>query len=133
MELYGYNSPNCPMVYRTVWWVIRDELVALGKRIRRRGYNSPDCPVVHGLSGEPTVPAPMVVRVINARHVARSNGRLGAPDYPVCTGQCPVRQPVLGSNGQLRPIWKGILHRTCYSSSILISNQLGAPLDRRQG
>jgi hypothetical protein len=39
-----------------------DELVALGKRKRRRGYNSPDCPVVHQtvrwctrLSGEPTV------------------------------------------------------------------------------
>jgi hypothetical protein len=39
-----------------------------------------------GLSGEPTVPAPTVVRAINARHVARSNGRLvhrtvsGAPN-----------------------------------------------------
>jgi hypothetical protein len=29
---------------------------------------------------------PTVVHAINVRHVARSNGRLGAPDYPVGTG-----------------------------------------------
>jgi hypothetical protein len=45
--VYDYNSPDCPVVHRIVRWVIRGELVALGKRKRRRGYNSPDCPVVH--------------------------------------------------------------------------------------
>jgi hypothetical protein len=47
MELYDYNSPDCPVVHRNVRWVIRDELVGLGKRKRRRGYNSSDCLVVH--------------------------------------------------------------------------------------
>jgi hypothetical protein len=46
-DLYGYNSPDCSVVHRTVRWVIRDELAALGKQKRQRGYNSPDCPVVH--------------------------------------------------------------------------------------
>jgi hypothetical protein len=43
--VYGYNSPDGPVAHQTVRWVIRGELVALGKRKRRRGYNSPDCPV----------------------------------------------------------------------------------------
>jgi hypothetical protein len=47
MTVYGYNSPDCPVVHRTVRWVIRGELVALRKRKRRRDYNSPDCPLVH--------------------------------------------------------------------------------------
>ena len=45
-----------------------------------------------GLSGEPTVDCATISRAIRGRRVARSNGRLGAPDCPVCTGQCPVRQ-----------------------------------------
>jgi hypothetical protein len=36
------------------------------------------------MSGEPTAPAATVVRAINARHVASSNGRLGAPDSVRC-------------------------------------------------
>jgi hypothetical protein len=68
-----------------------------------------------GLSGEQTAPAPTVDHAINARRVARSNGRLGAPDCPVCTGQCPVRQPAPRSNGRMHPIWKEIVHRTSYS------------------
>jgi hypothetical protein len=68
-----------------------------------------------GLFGEPTAPAPTIVHAINARHVACSNGRLGAPDCPVHTGQCPVRQPAPRSNDRIRSIWKEITHRTCYS------------------
>jgi hypothetical protein len=34
----------------------------------------------------------MVGRAIRGRRVARTNGRQEAPDCPVCTGQCPVRQ-----------------------------------------
>jgi hypothetical protein len=37
-----------------------------------------------GLSGEPTAPATTVARAISARHVARSNGRLDAPDSVRC-------------------------------------------------
>jgi hypothetical protein len=50
-----------------------------------------------GLSGEPTVD-----RAIRGRRVARANGRQGAPDCPVCTGQCLVRQLPQIYNGRLR-------------------------------
>ena len=45
-----------------------------------------------GLSGESTVSRgngrPRIPRVTRGR----ANGHIGAPDCPVCTGQCPVRQ-----------------------------------------
>jgi hypothetical protein len=41
----------------------------------------------------------------------RANGHIGAPDCPVCTGQCPVRQRLSISNGRFRQIRKQI-HRT---------------------
>jgi hypothetical protein len=45
-----------------------------------------------GLSGEPTV-GPANGRPRNPRATrGRANGQKGAPDCPVCTGQCPVRQ-----------------------------------------
>jgi hypothetical protein len=47
------------------------------------------------LSGEPTAASATVGRAIRGRHVARSNGRQGAPD-------CPVRQPARSCNGRLR-------------------------------
>jgi hypothetical protein len=62
-----------------------------------------------------------------------SNGRQGAPDCPVCTGQCPVRQRARSCNGQLCPIWKEIAHQTGYSSCPVAHRTVGAPLDRRQG
>jgi hypothetical protein len=43
-----------------------------------------------------------VGRAIHGRHVARANGRQGAPDCLVCTGQCPVRQLTRRRNGHLR-------------------------------
>jgi hypothetical protein len=66
-----------------------------------------------GLSGEPTV--------------GRANGRPrnpratrgkrqwsdGAPDYPVCTGQCPVRQRLQDCKGRLRQIRKEICTGQC--------------------
>jgi hypothetical protein len=64
MESYGYNSPDCPV--RHLWWTRRS-------REKEQG----DVAIIHqtvrwctGLSGEPTAPAPTVVRAINARHVA---------------------------------------------------------------
>jgi hypothetical protein len=44
-----------------------------------------------------------------------SNGQLGAPDCPVCTGQCSMRHLAQRSNGRLYPNWKEIVHRTSYS------------------
>jgi hypothetical protein len=61
-----------------------------------------------GLSGEPTAASATVGRAIRARRVALTNGRLGAPDCPVCTEQCPMRQPARRSNGRLRQEWKEI-------------------------
>jgi hypothetical protein len=66
-----------------------------------------------GLSGEPTV--------------SRANGRPknpratrgkcqrsdGAPDCPVCTGQCPMRQRLQDCNGRLRQIRKKICTGQC--------------------
>jgi hypothetical protein len=56
-----------------------------------------------GLSGEPTVG-----RAIRTRHVAEPTVGRGAPDCPVCTGQCPVRQRLQSANGRLRQIRKEI-------------------------
>jgi hypothetical protein len=54
-----------------------------------------------GLSGEPTATSATVGRAIRARRVAPANGRLGAPDCPVCTGLCLVRQRLQFCNGRL--------------------------------
>jgi hypothetical protein len=67
---------------------------------------APDCPVSQWSS------APTVGYANRRRRVARSNSRLGTPDCPVCTGQCPVRQPTPTTNGRMRQIWKEIMHRT---------------------
>jgi hypothetical protein len=65
-----------------------------------------------GLSGEPTVGwangRPRNPRVTRGR----ANGQMGAPDCPVCTGQCPVRQRLEACNGRLHQFWKEIGHRT---------------------
>jgi hypothetical protein len=43
----------------------------------------------------------------------RANGHIGAPDCPMCTGQCPVRQRLSDSNGRLRQIRKDICTGQC--------------------
>jgi hypothetical protein len=66
-----------------------------------------------GLSGESTV------GWANGRprdpHETRgcANGRKGAPDCPVCTGQCPVRQRLQSANGRLRQRRKEICTGQC--------------------
>jgi hypothetical protein len=47
-----------------------------------------------GLSGEPSAPTPTIDNAISGRRVARANSHQAAPDYPVCTRQCPVCQGV---------------------------------------
>jgi hypothetical protein len=55
-----------------------------------------------GLSGEPTV-SWTNGRPCNPRMTRGwANGLKGAPDCPVCTGQCPVRQWLQNANGRLR-------------------------------
>jgi hypothetical protein len=66
-----------------------------------------------GLSGEPTVcrgnGRPRIPRVTRGR----ANGHIRAPDCPVCTGQCPVRQRLLIFNGWFRQIRKEIRTGQC--------------------
>jgi hypothetical protein len=50
-----------------------------------------------GLSGESEPPEPTVGSAMSGRRVACANGRLGTPDCPVGTGQCPC------ANGTTRP------------------------------
>jgi hypothetical protein len=80
-----------------------------------------------GLPGEPTVATATVDRAIRGRRVAHSNGRLGTSDCPVCTEQCPVRQPTPRTNG-----WKVIAHRTATVTVWWCTRLSGAPPDRRQ-
>jgi hypothetical protein len=65
-----------------------------------------------GLSGEPKVASATVGRAIRGRRVARANGRQGAPECPVCTGQCSVRQLPRIYNGRLCLNRNEIAHRT---------------------
>ena len=85
---------------------IGDELVALGKSPRTLRLK------FTGLSGESEPPEPTVNSAISGRRVARANGRLGTPDYSVCTGQRPVRQRDRRPNGRMHQIRKRIEHWT---------------------
>ena len=124
MELSWLEQPRLCSVWehRTVWWCtgqcpVRQagsgELAALGENLTAYGYNSSDCPVCTGLSGEPTV-GRANGRPRDPRETrGRANGREGAPDCPVCTGQCPVRQRLPSANGRLRQIRKEIRTGQC--------------------
>jgi hypothetical protein len=74
-----------------------------------------------GLSGEPTADCATVGSEIGGRHVARTNGRKGAPDCPVCTGLSGVHRTVPGvpTDAEVQrssaPEKEGDPHRTVYS------------------
>jgi hypothetical protein len=104
----GKNQRRTAIIHRTVRW----------------------CTV---LFGEPTVASATVGRAIRGRRVARANGRQGAPNYPVCTGQCLVRHQARSYNDHLRQKRKEI--RTG-PSTVTVRWRTGlsdAPPDRRQG
>jgi hypothetical protein len=85
-----------------------------------------------GLSGGAKAASATVGRAIRARRVAPANGRLGAPDCPVCTGQCPVRQRLQFCNDRLCHFRKEI--RTGQLTVVVRwdTGLSGAPPDRRQ-
>ena len=124
-------------VHRTVRWCTGQcpvcqagsgELGALGNKLTAYDYNSPDYPVCTGLSGEPMV-GRANGRLCDLRETrGRANGREGAPDCPVCTGQCPVRQRLQGCQRSASPNKEGNPHRTVRWCTGLS----GAPGDRRQ-
>jgi hypothetical protein len=84
------------------------------------------------LSGESEPLEPTVGSGISGRHVARANGRLGTPDCPVCTKQCPIRQRDRQPNGRMRQIRKKIKHRTATGPVRWRTGLSGVPLCRRQ-
>ena len=119
-DCLGSAKASAVWVHRTVRWCTEQcpvrqagsgELAALGNELTAYGYNSSDCPVYTGLSGEPTV-SRANGRLRDPRETrGQANGREGAPDCPVCIGQCPVRQRLPGANGRLRQFRKAICTR----------------------
>jgi hypothetical protein len=104
------------------------EHATLGKNRRRTTIIHRTVRWCTGLSGEPTVG-----RAIRGRRVARANGRQGAPDCPVCTGQCPVRHLARRCNGRLRQNRKEIGTEPSTVTVRWRTGLSGAPPDRRQG
>jgi hypothetical protein len=101
------GAPDCPVSHPRR--SRRSREVINGVRLKFTGLSggAPDCPV-NQRSAEPTVGRangrPRNPRVTRGR----ANGLMGAPDYPVCIGQCPVRQWLQIFNGRLRQIRKAI-------------------------
>jgi hypothetical protein len=93
--VYGYKSPDCPVSHsqaKSSLW---------GSDQRRTTINHRTVRWCTGLSGEPTV-GRANSRPRNMRETSgRANSQKGAPDCPVCTGQCPVRQRLQDFNGRL--------------------------------
>jgi hypothetical protein len=112
--------------------LVSGELATLGKLWRRTAIIHRTVRWCTELSDEPTAANVTVGRQIRGRRVARSNDRQGAPDCPVCTGQCPVRQLPPICNARLRPIWKGIGHQTLTVAVRWHTGLSSAPPDRRQ-
>jgi heterodisulfide reductase subunit C len=84
------------------------QLAALGSRQRRTAKNHRTVGWCTRLSGEPTV-SRANGRPRNPRMTrGRANGQVGAPNCPVCTGQCPVHQRLQIFNGRLRQFRKAI-------------------------
>jgi hypothetical protein len=111
----GTRRRRTTIIHRTVRWCtgLSGESSAAksslsGKVQRRTAKIHQTVGWCTGLSGEPTVDCATVGSEIGGRHVVRTNGRKGAPDCPVRTGQCPVRQPTPRCNGRLRQIKKEI-------------------------
>jgi hypothetical protein len=116
------GAPDCLVVHRTMSGGAPDsvrcarlnsgEQATLGKSRRRTAIIHWTVRWCTGLSGEPTVGwangRPCNPRVTRGR----ANGQMKAPDCPVCTGQCPVRQRLQDCNGRLLHLWKEIGHRT---------------------
>jgi hypothetical protein len=107
--LLSLGALDCPVVHRTVsgvpcwlWRKGRSREFVGGVRLK-----------FTGLSGEPMV-SRANGRLCNPRVTrGRANGLKGAPDCPVCTGQCPVRQQLQIFNGRLRQNRKEICTGQC--------------------
>jgi hypothetical protein len=109
--LCSLGAPDCPVVHWTVsgapgWRLVNWPLSGIHRRRMTKIHRTVRW--CTGLSGEPTVSRangrPRNPRVTRGR----ANGLMGAPDRPVCTKQCPVRQRLQIFNGRLSQFWKAI-------------------------
>jgi hypothetical protein len=105
----GTRRRRTAIIHRTVRWSTRLSGESSAAKSSLSGKVQRRMSKIHrtfrwctGLSGEPTVDYATVGSEICGRHVARTNGRKGTPDCPVCTRQCPVCQPTPRCNGRLR-------------------------------
>jgi hypothetical protein len=114
-------------------WPASGEQATLGKNRRRTTIIHRTVRWCTGLSGEPTATSATVGRAIRGRRMAHTNGRQGAPDCPVCTGQCPVRQLARRCNGHLRQKRKQIRTGPSTVTVRWRTGLSGVPPDRRQG
>jgi hypothetical protein len=130
--LRSLGAPDCPVVHRTVsgapgWSLVNRPLSEIRRRRTAKIHRT-----VRWCTGEPTVGRangrPRNLRVTRGR----ANGQMGAPDYPVCTGQCPVRQRLQIFNGRLRQIRKAICTGHATVTIRWCTGLSGAPPDRRQ-
>jgi hypothetical protein len=129
------GTTDCPVVHRTMssapgWSPVKRPLS--GKVWRRTAIIHRTIRWCIGLSIEPMVTSATVGRAIRGRHMARTNGRLGAPDCPVCTGQCPMRQQARSCNSRMRQKRKKIAHLTATVTVRWCTGLSSAPHDRRQ-
>jgi hypothetical protein len=99
------NSVRCARLARANW-----PLSGIHRRrtaiIRRTVRCAPDCLVSQRSAGA-------TIGCASAQDKWLSQRSGGAPDCPVCTGQCSVRQWLLGANGRLRHRRKEIRTGQC--------------------
>jgi hypothetical protein len=123
------GAPDCVRCAR----LDSGEKAALGKNRRCTTIIHRTIRWCTGLSGELTVASSTVGRAIRGRRVACASGRHGAPDCPVCTGQCPVCQLPKRCNSHLHQKRKEICTGPSTVTVRWRTGLSGAPLDRRQG
>jgi hypothetical protein len=95
--LCSLGAPDCPVRQAGVWSTVRSQEFVGDVRIKFTGLS--DEPTVGRANGWPR--NPRVTR-------GRANGLMGAPDRPVSTGQCSVRQRLQVFNGRLCQFRKAI-------------------------
>jgi hypothetical protein len=127
--LLSLGASDCLVVHRTVsgapGWALANWPLS-GIRRRRTTIIHQTVRWCTGLSGEPTTASATVGRAIRARRVAHTNGRLGAPDCPVCTGLSGVHRTVSGAptspkiQQSAAPGMEGDPHQTCYSGCSVV-------------
>jgi hypothetical protein len=139
MAAYGYKSPDCPVVHRTVQWCTGLSSESFAAKSSLSGNVQRRTAKIHrtvrwctGLSDDPTVDCANG-RPCNPRATCGcANGRQGAPDCPVCIGQCPMHQLPRICNGRMRQKRKEIAHRTATGTVWWRTGLSGAPPNRRQ-